>query len=123
MSIHSSYRLSAGFSLLGWGGGGSFPPLAKNLLISPRPPGKILPPPTKGSSSPLNKNFLNGQNYFSSDSHQIPTTQSKNPPHCTALHCTAPQSTYSLKLFRKLYPTSFQSLNESFISNQRPISM
>ena len=71
--------------------GGSIPPLAENLLILP-PPNQIFvptppnPPQTKGSfPPPLNNNFLNGQNYSSSDFHH----PIKKSPHCTALHCTA----------------------------------
>ena len=82
------FGLLAGFPLLGDMGGSPLP-LAQNLLIPPPlpTPGKIPlpPPPAKGSFPPINNNFLNGQNYFSSDSHH----PIKKSPHCTTLHCTA----------------------------------
>ena len=121
------------------GGSGRSPPISQKLAHPSHPPGKIplIPPPhlplgrlpnqifvlpTKGSFPPLNNNFLNSQSRSSSDSrHPI----KKSPQQNSSSHCTGGKgfSPYPLKLFGKLWPPSFQSLNQSFISNQRIISM
>ena len=71
---------------------------------------------------PINNNLLNGQNHSSSDSHHL---LKKFPQQNSLSHCTEGKgfSPYPLKLFGKLCPPSFQPLNQSFISNQRTISM
>ena len=116
-----NFSVEQGFPYWGWMGGRfcSFHPLHQKKSLPP-PPNFCAPPPTtttKGSfPPPLNNNFLNGQNHPLSDSH---------PPIKKSTHCTVGKgfSPYTLKLFGKLCPPSFQSLNQSFISNQRPISM
>ena len=92
--------------------------LVENFFI-PLPPGKILPP--VDSPLPLkinprrNNNFLNCQNHSSSDSH--------HPIKNSQLHWGKGFSSYPLKLFWKLCPPSFQFLNQSFISNQKTLSV
>ena len=120
--------LTPGFSLLGVDGGGESPPHKPKICSFPptrkySPPVDSIPtnfcppsPPTKGSFPPLDNNFLNSQNHSSSDSHH----PIKKSPYCTGGKEISP---YPLKLFGKLCPPSFQTLNQSFISNQRPISM
>ena len=72
------------------GDGGGPLPLPKNLLIPPfhqekSPPVDSPPPHQILIPLSLNNNFLNGQNYSSSNSHH----PIKKSPHCTALHCNA----------------------------------
>ena len=105
-----------GFSLLGGGGNSSLPPIAKNLLI-PLPTRKNPPPPPK--VHPTTKY------QFSERSESLPPPNKKFPQQNLPSHCTGGKGffPYPLNLFGKLWPPSFQSLNQSFISNEITISM
>ena len=125
---------SIGVGVGGVGGdSGECPPTSLKFAHPPPPPGKIPPPSrlpstksppstTKGSFPPLNNNFLNSQNLSSSDSHH---SIKISPQQNSLSHFPRGKgfSPYSLKLFGKLCPPSFQSLNQSFIFNQRTIFM
>ena len=124
------------------GGWGEFSPLVENLLIPPHhqeifpPPIRLPPPPTntkflsppyltRGSfpNLPLNNSFLNCQNHSSLDSHH-PIKKSPAAKFIIPLDCGKRIFPLPLKTIRKtLHTPSFQSLNQSFISNQGTISI
>ena len=102
------------------GGEDGNPPFQLKICSFP-PPGKIPPanfslPHQRLILPPLNNKFLNNQDSSSLHSHH---------PIKKSTHCTRGKglSRYPLKLFGELYPPSFQPFTQSFISNQRTISI
>ena len=123
MQQKTFYVTKQGFPYWGDGGGrGATPPTSRKFAHSSptrkNPPHQRFipsstPHPPPPPPPPLNNNFLNSHNHSLSYSH----CPIKKSPHCTSEKGFSP---YPLKLFGKLCPPSFQSINQSFISNQRP---